>query len=590
MRPGYFDETARDSRTIFGRAWDADVLMISFSRTLMVSLLWSCLASYAFATTTPAERVFVNGAVYTVDRERPWASAVAIRDSRILYVGDDDGARGLVGEGTKVTDLHGRMLLPGFHDSHMHPMAAGTRFLRCRLHGLAWPDEVLAMIVECAKNGQTEGWFRGVGLADEVFEGSGPHRSLLDDIIPHRPAFITNQSGFLAWVNTAALIEADLGAETADPAKGRIEREPQTGEPSGVLRNTATGTVYKLIPPPPPAQLRRALALSSQLANSFGITSCNAAKVWPAHHEAYVEADRAGEMRLRVLASLAWNPDDGPGQLEALIGRRKEAPGIRYRADAVKLTLDGDLDRRTAALLEPYVASPEDRGELALDAAALREAVERLDGAGFQVHVHAVGDRAVREALDAFALATEANGPRDRRHQLAHIELIAPEDIPRFARLRIASDFQALWAYLSPERQTAIESIGPERGGRLIRIRTLLDSGATVVAGSDWISESMNPLFGIQVAVTRRPPDGSGPAWMPEERVTLAEMIDAYTINGAWLARQEDETGSIEVGKAADLVVLEKNLFEVDPMKIKDVAVLLTLLDGEPVFQAGGLD
>lgn len=564
--------------------------MTGFRGSVAIAALCLAWSTCLLAEDTSADQVFLNGAVYTVNGAQPWATAVVIQSGRIAYVGGDEGARQYISENTEVVDLDGRMLMPGFHDSHMHPMAAGTRFLRCRLHGLAWPDEVLAKIVECARSGQTEGWFRGVGLADEVFEGTGPHRSLLDDIIPDRPAFITNQSGFLAWVNTAALIEADLGAETADPAKGRIEREPQTGEPSGVLRNTATGTVYGLIPPPPPAQLRRALALASQLANGFGITSCNAAKVWPAHHEAYVEADRAGEMRLRVLASLAWDPDDGPGQLDDLIGRRNEAPGKRYRADAVKLTLDGDIERRTAALLEPYAGSPEDRGALAIDPAVLRERIQRLDGAGFQVHVHAVGDRAVRAALDAIDHAMAANGPRDRRHHLAHIELIAPEDIPRFARLGLAADFQALWAYLSPERQRAIESIGPERGGRLIRIRSLLDTGATVVAGSDWISGSMNPLFAIQVAVTRRPPDGSGPAWMPEERVTLAEMIDAYTINGAWLARQEDETGSIEVGKAADLVVLEKNLFEVDPMKVKDVAVLLTLLDGEPVFQAGGLD
>jgi predicted amidohydrolase YtcJ len=201
-----------------------------------------------------------------------------------------------------------------------------------------------------------------------------------------------------------------------------------------------------------------------------------------------------------------------------------------------------------------------------------------------------VGDRAIREALDALAHAAEANGPRDRRHHLAHIELIDPDDLPRFARLGIAADYQALWAYLSPGMQIEVEALGPDRAQRLIQIRSMLDTGARVVAGSDWISESMNPLFGIQVAVTRRPPDGSGPAWIPDERVTLAEMIDAYTINGAWLAQQEHETGSIEVGKAADLIVLEENLFAIDPMQIKDVAVLLTLLDGEPVFRSRALD
>lgn len=564
--------------------WHAtDEFVIRLSRLIVASVLWTCLAPCALAETTPADRVFINGAVYTVDREQPWATAVAIRGNRIVYVGDDAGARPLVGENTEVTDLGGRMLMPGFHDSHMHPMAAGTRFLRCRLHGLAWPDEVLAKVAECAANGSPTGWFRGVGLDEEVFEGADLHRDLLDEIIPDRPAFITDFSGYLAWLNSAALDAAGIDADTPDPPKGSIERDPGTGRPSGVVRNNAAGMVYGIIPQPPTADLRKALALASHLANSLGITSCNAAKVGPAHHEAYVAADRAGEMTLRVQASLYWDPKDGTGNLDALIRRRDQAPGNRYRANAVKLTLDGSLAWRTAALLESYAGSPEDRGELLFDPAILHEVVRRLDGERFQVHVHAVGDRAVREALDAIAAAA-ANGARDRRHQLAHIELIDPVDLPRFARLGVTADFQALWAYLSPDMQSTIYALGPQRAGRLIQIRSMRDSGARVVAGSDWISESMNPLFGMQVAVTRRPPDGSGPAWIPEERVTLAEMIEAFTINGAWLARQEAETGSIEVGKAADMIVLQENLFEVDSMKLKDVTVLLTVLDGEIVY------
>jgi predicted amidohydrolase YtcJ len=564
--------------------------MTGFPGSVAIAALCLGWSTGAFAADTSADRVFLNGAVYTVNAEQPWATAVAVRGPRIAYVGGNEGARHYVGEATEVIDLDGRMMMPGFHDSHMHPMAAGTRFLRCRLHGLAWPEEVLEKIAECAEEDQAESWFRGVGLADEVFEGTGPHRSVLDDLVPHRPAFVTNESGYLAWLNTAALGAASIGANTPDPEKGRIERDPRTGEPIGVLRDNAAGMVYSLIPPPAAAELRKSLALASELANSLGITSCNAAKVWPAHHEAYVQANRAGEMTLRVQASLGWDPDHGPGQLDALIRRRDEASGNRYRADAIKLTLDGDFQRRTAALLEPYSGTPEDRGGLYVGPAVLHELIRRLDGADFQVHVHAVGDRAIREALDALAHAAEANGPRDRRHHLAHIELIDPDDLPRFARLGIAADYQALWAYLSPGMQIEVEALGPDRAQRLIQIRSMLDTGARVVAGSDWISESMNPLFGIQVAVTRRPPDGSGPAWIPDERVTLAEMIDAYTINGAWLAQQEHETGSIEVGKAADLIVLEENLFAIDPMQIKDVAVLLTLLDGEPVFRSRALD
>lgn len=575
-----------------GRLWPsyvADESVSCISRALVVSVLWTCLAPRALAETTTADRVFVNGAVYTVDKVQAWATAVAIRGGRIVYVGDDEGAKMWVGDNTEVTGLDGRMLMPGFHDSHMHPMAAGTRFLRCRLHGLTWPDEVLARIAECAADDNSTGWFRGVGLDDELFEGKGLHRDLLDEMVPDRPAVITNFSGFLAWLNSAALEAAGIDANTPDPPKGRIDRDPGTTRPSGVVRNEAVGAVYGMIPEPPVADLRKSLALASRLANRLGITSCNAAKVWPAHHQAYLEADRNGEMTLRVQASLYWDPEGGAGQLNELIKRRDEAAGNRYRADAVKLTLDGDLALRTAALLEPYAGSPDDRGELLLDPAVLNGVVRRLDGEGFQIHVHAVGDRAVREALDAIDHAVEKNGTLDRRHQLAHIELIDAADLPRFARLGVTADFQLLWAYLSPTMRTTIDGLGPQRAGRLMQIRSMQETGARIVAGSDWISESMSPLYGIQVAVTRRPPDGSGPTWVPAERVTLAEMIEAYTINGAWLARQEQETGSIEVGKAADLIVLEENLFEVDPMELKDVAVLLTLLDGEIIYARDNL-
>ncbi len=532
-----------------------------------------------------ADRVFTNGAVYTVQSEVPWASAVAVTDGHITYVGDDEGAKAFIGENTVVTDLAGRMLMPGFHDSHMHPMAAGTRFLRCQLYDLEWPSEVLDALRKCATELEEGEWLRGVGLATEVFDGQGPHKSLLDEISPDRAVVVSSHVVAEVWVNSTTLTVAGIDADYPDPEHGTIERDAATGEPTGVLRHEGVSIVWGLIPPPNENKLRVALRHASKMANGFGITSVNAAQVYDQLLLAYRAADQAGEMTLRVQASQYWELEDGLDHTDEMIRGRGVGSGRRFKADAVKFFIDGGIPAKTASLLEPYVGSNDDLGTLNVQPERLNAIVKRLDDEDFQVHMHVVGDRAVRMGLDAIEHAIEINGPKDRRHQLAHIKLINPEDIPRFARLGVVADFQILWAKLDEDLKQGVAALGPDRTRWLMPINSVFKTGARVVVGSDWISESMNPLFSIQIAITRRPIDGSEPAFVPEERVTLEQMIEAYTINGAWLARQEKETGSIEVGKAADLIVLEKNLFEADAMKLAEVKVLLTLLEGEEVYR-----
>jgi predicted amidohydrolase YtcJ len=534
-----------------------------------------------------ADLVFRSGAVYTVNEEQPWAEAVAIKGGKIIFVGRNEDAGPHISDTTEVVDIGQGLLLPGFHDSHMHPMRAGNRFLRCQMNGLAWPDEVLAELKRCEKNLRPGQWLRGVGLADTLFASGGLHRSQLDAIAPDRPAFVTDDRGFLAWVNSAALAVAGIEASTANPEGGEIEREPDSKQPTGVLRYSATGPLYTRIPEPNEADLREALRLASEMANSFGITSSNEALVLKENWQAFVAADRAGELTLRVTGSLGWEWSEGLEQLSALRQRQEAYSSPYFRADSVKLFLDGSLMANYgAALLAPYHNSDGQYGSLTPNNhQAILDAVIAIDAAGMNVHMHALGDRAVRFGLDAIETAIQANPPRDRRHQIAHLELVHPDDLPRFAELGVTANYQALWAYLDGERQAEIEAIGPDRASRMFAIRNMLDSGARVVFGSDWISESMNPLYSIQVAVTRRPPDGSEPAWLPEQRITLEQALRAYTIDGARLAGQEQLTGSIEVGKAADLVLLERNLFEVDEMEISQVPVLRTLLDGRTVYR-----
>jgi predicted amidohydrolase YtcJ len=548
-----------------------------------------CVAAISIAgcSIDAADTVFTNGAVYTVDADKTWAQAVAVSEGRIVYVGDDERAGKYIGSSTQVIDLGGRMLMPGFHDSHMHPMTAGTRFFRCQLRGLSWPTEVMRAIGECAQQLHEGEWLRGVDLDDALFVNGSLHRSMLDEVVPGHVVVITDYGGDFIWTDSSGLEIAGIDTDTPDPAKGRIVRDPATGEPTGVLIGPAGTGLYWSIPYPSVDRLREALRLASEMANSFGITSANEARIEAPHWQAYVEADAANDMTLRVQGSQTWDFERGMEQVAEMIERRNGAIGRRFRADAVKFFLDGDFDGETAALIEPYAGTPGDYGESRFKPGVVTEIAKQLDANGFQLHFHAVGDAAVREALDAITAAIEANGHRDRRHQVAHLNLIHPADLPRFAELGVTANYQALWAKWNEDRPGERTFLGEERFGRLIQINSMLQSGARIVLGSDWISESMNPLYSIQIAMTRQPVDGTAPAWNPDERISLDAAIEAYTINGAWLARQEQETGSIEVGKAADLIVLDNNLFDIDPSQIANVKVIMTMLEGDIVYRAG---
>ena len=303
--------------------------------------------------------------------------------------------------------------------------------------------------------------------------------------------------------------------------------------------------------------------------------------------DAYAALDKSGELTVRVLASLYVDTDRGLAEVQRLAGLRRQYAGSRLKATAAKIFADGVMEPHTAALLEPYTDRPGDRGTPLLEPEAFDALARALDLAGFQIHVHAIGDRAVRMALDAFEAAGRANGFRDLRHHIAHLELIDPADIPRFARLGAAANFQALWAYADTYiTELTLPILGPRRSRWLYPIGSVARTGARIVGGSDWSVSSMNPLLAIQVALTRRGPDDPpGEAWIPEERVDLATMLRAYTVNGAWLSHDERTRGSLEAGQAADLIVLDRDLFRIPPSEIGRAKVLLTLLDGREVFR-----
>ncbi len=535
----------------------------------------------------PADWVLRNGAIYTMDAARTWAEAVAIDDGRIVYVGNEEGLKRWLGARTKRVDLQGKMVLPGFHDSHVHPVSGGVELGECNLNGLTTQEQILNAIRRYAAQNPNAPWIRGGGWDLPIFPNANPHKSLLDQIVPDRPVFLSAADGHSAWVNSKALQKAGVTKDTPDTPNGRIERDPKTGEPTGTLREDAIALVSKHLSAHTPEDYVNGLRRGLEMANRFGITSLQEASADEDLLAAYMELDRRGELTARVVAAMEIDPAQGVAQISHLKELRQKYQGTRLRANAVKIFADGVIEARTAAVLEPYLDKLGDLGKANLEPQAFNELVTALDREGFQVHVHAIGDRAIRMALDAFESAISANGRRDSRHHIAHIELFDPKDLPRFRQLGVIANFQPLWAYADSYITELTEpALGPARSRWLYPIASMLKSGALMACGSDWSVSSMNPLDAMQVAVTRRGlTDSTGAAWISQELVELPAMIAGYTINGAYVNFEEKETGSIEVGKAADLIVLSHNIFEIPQHAIHRSKVLLTLLEGKEVYR-----
>jgi predicted amidohydrolase YtcJ len=549
------------------------------------SILLAACVSAGRTAPAAADIVFRGGTVYTADSLHPRASAAAVRGARIVYVGDEAGAERWTGRDTRVIEMHGGMLLPGFHDAHVHPLTGGVELAECNVVDDTTRAELLAHIARCGRE-QKGAWVRGSGWQLPLFAAANPQRALLDSLVPDRPAYFTSMDGHSAWVNSRALALAGITAATSDPPNGRIERD-RSGAPTGTLRESASSLVSRQLPRYGQSELEDGARRGLALASSFGITSVQEASADSAMLAAYASLARQNQLPLRVVAAIRVDPSAGVAQVPAMAALRARFATERLRPTAAKIFVDGVIEAHTAALLEPYVDT-HDRGPANLTPPRLDSIVIALDRAGFQVHMHAIGDRAVRMGLDAVAAARAANGTRDSRHHIAHLQMIDTADVPRFHELGVYANFQALWAYRDTYIQDLTEPVlGAERSSRLYPIGSVARTGATIVGGSDWSVSSMNPLEAIQVGVTRRAPDApAGEPWLPKEAVTLEQMLAAYTINGARVSFEERETGSIEVGKAADLVVLDRDLFAIPANEIHRARVLRTFVDGREIYTA----
>jgi predicted amidohydrolase YtcJ len=545
------------------------------------------------AAASPGDLVFVNGAVYTVDAVRSWASAVVVTGDRITYIGDNTTARTFVGPVTRVIDLSHRMLLPGFQDSHVHPGMAPNPATSLDLHGLVHREEIFERIRLFARANPKKPWIVGDGWDEVAFlPNRMPTREMLDGLIPDRPAFMTDNSGHDAWVNSRALAAAHITAKIPDPPNGRIERDAK-GQPTGLLHeDAAMDLVLSLIPPLSSDEQVANLSWALHEMTRVGFTALEDAIATPPIARAYQTLDARAALEQRVNLCLPFQPEkDDEAQFQSFLAQRSALAGHLLHATCVKIFVDGAA-AHTLALLQPYSDDPSfGKGKIFVEQERLNRLVSRLDAAGFQVHMHAQGDAAVRAGLDSFAEARRRNGFHDNRHTIAHLWLVDPVEIPRFRALAVIANMTPIWSLGDTwETIDAPKMFGPERSQHIFPTRSLIDAGAILVWGSDWPVTGVSPLEGLETAITHRYPGGKDQfgkedqSWHPEERVSLEQAIVAYTAAGAYLMHDDATRGTLSVGKRADLVVLDKNLFETAPLDIHNIQVDMTVLGGKVVF------
>jgi predicted amidohydrolase YtcJ len=544
------------------------------------------------AAQTPADLALVHGRIHTEDARRSVAQAIAIRGNTIVAVGTDESVAASIGSKTRVLDLHGRVVLPGIIDAHTHP-ADGARDLgKCNLGDVMLTAAALKeKVAECLKRSRGESWLEVIQV-----NPSGLTLSLkdLDSMLAARPMILSGSDGHSAWANSRALEAAHITASTEDPAGGRIERDA-AGTPTGTLRDDAMDIVFDAVPQ---QNLEHQVAQLSHVLASMratGITSVQDASVNEALMQMYKTLYDRHRLDMRVRGCFHLRDLRQPAQSlidNAIAFRSRWAIDPDFlRADAVKIFADGVIEypSQTAALLEPYLDghghATDNRGPSYFTQENLDAIVSGADAAGLTVHVHAIGDRAVRAALDAFAYSRRKNGAADRRDQIAHLELVDPADFPRFKELGVIANLQLLWAERDPYIVSAtLPYIGPERSRHLYPARSLRDAGAVIAGGSDWNVSSFDAFVAMEHAVTRAEARGRPPL-LPEQSITLQDAVDAYTINAAYALKQERTTGSLEPGKRADLIVIDRDIFSIDPAELHATRVLSTYLDGREVYR-----
>lgn len=545
-----------------------------------------------------ADLLFTGGAVFTGTGTPLGGHAVAVADDRILAVLPDAEASALIGERTRVVDLRGALLAPGFQDAHVHPISAGVELLMCNLAEVTDAAEAVARVRAYAEANPDEPWIQGGGWSMDHFPGGAPVRMLLDAVVPDRPVLLMSRDHHSTWANTAAIRAAGLDASTPDPADGRIEREPD-GTPAGTFHEGA-GDLFDHVRPPIGADLAyEGLLRAQEELIALGITGWQDAWVGSGLGgvqdvaSVYRRALADGTLRAHVVGAQWWERSGGLDQVEEMTRRRSEAAeldGGRFTLGTVKIMVDGVAENQTAAMLTPYRDvhghDTHNRGLSFIDPERLREIVTRLDAAGFQVHFHALGDRAVREALDAIGAARAANGASDGRHHLAHLQVVEETDAARFADLGAIANIQALWATHEDQiDELTLPFLQDGAEARQYPFGDFVRHGARLAAGSDWPVSSADPMDAIHIAVTRVAPGlDAGPLGGAHQRLDLATAMAAYTSGTAYVNHRDHDTGYVREGYLANLVVLDPDPFGLPEGEIHRSTVASTWIEGELAY------
>lgn len=541
--------------------------------------------SVGYMSSAYADLLFTGGAVHTMVPGLPTMAAVAVREGRITAVGRD--LRELAGPGTEIVDLHGKALVPGFQDAHTHPIFAGHNLVHCDVSGADNADEALVMIKAYARAQPADEWIIGGGWSAEWFRDGTPAKELLDSAVPDRPAVLINRDLRGSWANSPALARAGVDRRTPDPPDGRIERTAD-GTPQGTLHDGAVHLVGRIAPRPTLERQLKGLLKAQAHLHALGVTAWQDAVVgehhsYPDPYDVYLRAAHDGSLTARVTGALCWDPERGDEQLCDLLDRRARGVVGRFAATSVKLVQGGEPTTSTTGLTDPYSAGPGPRrGHPFIDPPELEAYVTELDAFGFQIHFHAIGDRAIHESLNALSAAFETNGPNDHRHHFAHLHVVRPADLPRFAALGVVANIQPLWAGHEPEVDAPF--LGPERAFWQYPWADLHKAGAKLAAGSDWPVSGPNPLEGLHIAVNRAKPGGAEPCFLPTQCLALPTALAAHTSGSAYVNHLDDCTGAIEDGRYADLVVLDRDPFAVPPDEIGYIQVEQTFIEGKRVY------
>lgn len=538
-----------------------------------------------------ADLVLKNGFVYTVDKDRSVAQAVAVKGDAIVYVGDDAGVEAFVGEKTTVIDLAGKMVLPGFIDSHAHADSGAGEVYSVTLNGLNDLEKYKQAIKDfLAAHPETKA-IQGGGWINPIFPPEGPNKEILDELVPDIPVILNSEDYHSVWVNTKTLELAEITKDTPNPEGGIIEKD-KDGNPNGTLRESAATLVEEIIPPYTEEQLLEGFKYYQNMAHSLGITSVHIPGLPSGGDEALQalhKLETENGLTMRFVAALRVAPEDELGVVDEMVKVRDAEKGGLFEIKTAKIFMDGVVEGSTAYIEKPYVHMPDSRGELLWDAVKYNEMCAALEKAGFQIHVHSIGDASTRITLDGLAYARQKNNMDNTRHGITHLQLVNPEDIKRFAELGVVAVPQPYWFVVDSYYTQAIEYLGQERAERQYPMQSFFDNGVVVASASDYpVTIPPRPLDAIESGVTRAWPGetGSGTSMPPEsERATVEEMIASFTINGAYAYFNEDKTGSLEKGKKADMVVLDKNILEAKPSEIHTAQVMLTYFDGKEVYR-----